>query len=106
MLENLVKKYGQIWRTDQVATQVIHWKDMMSSKKKFNLEIIANFRPRGNDDDKTKHFPIEILQNKAIRDQNCFGTQMQTFQLKCNTINFNLKPDPQKKNTHSNEPCN
>ena len=53
-----------------------------------------------------KIYSNEELQNQSIRGQITFGIQLQTFAWNSNTKNFNLKPDPQMKQTHSNQRCN
>ena len=62
----------------------------MWSQQKHISAIVANFSPGRYDVDKTRHTPIK-LQNQSISGQIGqinFGTQLQTFQKKCNTRNF------------------
>ena len=97
----IAKKYKQIKTTHQNIHRTKHWKNLMSSKTKQLLTILANFSPhRQNVNKKKPYSDKKKNKNQSNSDQISFRILLQTSRKISTRENFDLKREVQMKQSY------
>ena len=91
----IAKKYQQIKTTHQNIHRTKHWKNLMSSKTKQLLTILANFSPHRQNVNKKAIFRQKKSKNQSNSDQISFRILLQTSRKISTRENFDLKREVQ-----------